>query len=93
MENTINEMIIAPMTGQIISKTAMGLDVPEFIEAEEVFENKNHPNFIESNTQAITLDALKDQLLYLLSATTPLQSPIRILLMWYIRQLKESMEN
>ena len=39
MENRINEMIIAPMTGQIISETAMGLDVPEFIEAEEVFEN------------------------------------------------------
>ena len=61
MENTMNEMIIAPITGQIISETTMGLDVPEFIEAEEVFENTNHPNFIESNTQATTLDALKDQ--------------------------------
>ena len=39
MENTMKEMIIAPITGQIISETTMGLDVPEFIEAEEVFEN------------------------------------------------------
>ena len=61
MENTMKEMIIAPITGQIISETTLGLDVPEFIEAEEVFENTNHPNFIESNTQATTLDALKDQ--------------------------------
>ena len=36
MENTMKEMIIAPITGQIISETTMGLDVPEFIEAEEV---------------------------------------------------------
>ena len=57
MENTINEMIIAPMTGQIISETTMGLDVP-YIDAEEVFDNENHPNFIESNTQAITLEEL-----------------------------------
>ena len=57
MENTINEMIIAPMTGQIISETTMGLDVP-YLEAEEIFENENHPHFIESNTQAITLEEL-----------------------------------
>ena len=36
----------------------MGLDVHEFIEAEEVFDDENHPNFIESNTQAITLEEL-----------------------------------
>ena len=58
MENTINEMTIVPITGQVVSETTLGLDVPEFIEAEEVFDNENHPNFIESNTQAITLEEL-----------------------------------
>ena len=56
MENTMKEMTIVPITGQVISETTMGLDVPEFIEAEEVFDNENHPNFIESNTQAISLE-------------------------------------
>ena len=57
MENTMKEMTIVPITGQVISETTMGLDVP-YIEAEEVFDNENHPNFIESNTQAITLEEL-----------------------------------
>ena len=52
MENTMKEMTIVPITGQVISETTMGLD------AEEVFDNENHPNFIESNTQAITLEEL-----------------------------------
>ena len=57
MENTMKEMTIVPITGQVISETTMGLDVP-YIDAEEVFDNENHPNFIESNTQAITLEEL-----------------------------------
>ena len=57
MENTMKEMTIVPITGQVISETTLGLDVP-YIEAEEVFDNENHPNFIESNTQAITLEEL-----------------------------------
>ena len=57
MNNTINEMTIVPITGQVISETTMGLDVP-YIDAEEVFDDENHPNFIESNTQAITLEEL-----------------------------------
>ena len=57
MENTMKEMTIVPITGQVISETTMGLDVP-YIEAEEVLDNENHPNFIESNTQAITLEEL-----------------------------------
>ena len=54
MENTINEMTIVP-TGQVISA---GQDDP-YLEAEEIFENENHPHFIESNTQGITLDDLQ----------------------------------
>ena len=53
----MKEMTIVPITGQVISETTMGLDVP-YIDAEEVFDNENHPNFIESNTQAITLEEL-----------------------------------
>lgn len=57
MENTMKEMTIVPIIGQVISETTMGLDVP-YIDAEEVFDNENHPNFIESNTQAISLEEL-----------------------------------
>ena len=57
MENTMKEMTIVPITGQVISEKTLGLDVP-YIDAEEVFDNENHPNFIESNTQAITLEEL-----------------------------------
>ena len=39
MNNTINEMTIVPITGQVISETTMGLDVP-YIDAEEVFDNE-----------------------------------------------------
>ena len=57
MENTMKEMTIVPIAGQVISETTLGLDVP-YIDAEEVFDNENHPNFIESNTQAISLEDL-----------------------------------
>ena len=57
MENTINEMTIVPITGQVISA---GQDV-RYLEAEEIFENENHPHFIESNTQGITLDDLQNK--------------------------------
>ena len=69
MENTMKEMTIIPITGQVISETTMGLDVP-YIDAEEVFDNENHPNFIESNTQAITLEELTSKNIIPLLATT-----------------------
>ena len=69
MENTMKEMTIVPITGQVISETTMGLDVP-YIDAEEVFDNENHPNFIESNTQAITLEELTSKNIIPLLATT-----------------------
>ena len=57
METTREEMTIVPITGEDISQTTLGLDVP-YIEAEEVFDNENHPIFIESNTQSIMLEEL-----------------------------------
>ena len=65
----MKEMTIVPITGQVISETTMGLDVP-YIDAEEVFDNENHPNFIESNTQAITLEELTSKNIIPLLATT-----------------------
>lgn len=52
------EMTVAPMDGQVMSETNLGLDAP-YVEAEEVFDDDKHPNFIESNTRAITLEELK----------------------------------
>lgn len=61
MENSTNNAIV-PMNGRIVTNN-MGLDDSHIIEveAEEVpnsEDEKAHPNFIESNTSAITLDEL-----------------------------------
>ena len=57
-----NTTTIIPIEGKIVSETTLGIDDPEIIEAEviepEEWEGDNHPNFIESNTSAITLDEL-----------------------------------
>lgn len=55
---------IIPIEGQIVSETTLGLDDPEIIEAEVIEPEEmeetpvSHPNFIESNTSAITLEEL-----------------------------------
>ena len=54
--------VIVPTTGTITSDITLGLEKPDdIIEAEVIEEDwgDNHPNFIESNTQAITLDELQ----------------------------------
>lgn len=55
------EMLVVPVEGKISSDITLGLDDPEIIEA-EVIEDEDwgddHPNFIESNTSAITLEEL-----------------------------------
>ena len=53
--------VIIPTTGKITSDQTLGLDDPEIVEAEiiqEEYWESNHPNFIESNTSAITLEEL-----------------------------------
>lgn len=56
---------IVPIEGKIVSETTLGLEDPEIIEAEvisdEEWEASEHPNFIESNTQAITLEELTNR--------------------------------
>lgn len=55
---------IIPIEGQIVSETTLGLDDPEIIEAEVIEPEEmeeapvSHPNFIESNTSAITMEEL-----------------------------------
>lgn len=56
-------MEIKPTDGQITSETTLGINDPEIVEAEVINEEvgeDNHPNFIESNTQAITLEELTE---------------------------------
>lgn len=49
-----NELAVVPVEGKIVSDTVLNFeDAPEA----EV-ENTEHPNFIESNTEAITIDQL-----------------------------------
>ena len=54
--------VIVPTTGTITSDITLGLEKPDdIIEAEVIEEDwgDNHPNFIESNTQGITLEELQ----------------------------------
>ena len=61
------EMLVVPIEGQISSDITLGLNDPEIIEAEVIEDDEDwgdeHPNFIESNTQAITLEELSNQLI------------------------------
>lgn len=49
MDNN-NEMILAPIGGQVMSQLSLGMEV-----------DAEHPNFIESNTQGITFEELNDK--------------------------------
>lgn len=54
--------VIVPTAGTITSDITLGLEKSDdIIEAEVIEENwgDNHPNFIESNTQGITLEELQ----------------------------------
>ena len=56
------EMLVVPIEGQSGSEITLGRNDPESIEAEVIEDDEDwgddHPNFIESNTQAITLEEL-----------------------------------
>ena len=66
MEENNNQITIEPISGKVVSDLTLGIEDAEVIEAEVIEENDedwgdNHPNFIESNTQAITLEELTTQ--------------------------------
>ena len=48
------ELAVVPIEGRVISEATLGLDLPE----NEDINSSEHPNFIESNTQAISLEDL-----------------------------------
>ena len=58
------ETEIKPIEAEIMSETTLGIETPEIIDAEVIESEEvigdNHPNFIESNTQAITLAELTE---------------------------------
>ena len=64
MKKKEQTMVVSPMAGEITSEKTLGINDKEIIEA-EVIEDEDwgdkHPNFIESNTQAITLDELTNK--------------------------------
>ena len=56
--------VVSPIVGEITSEKTLGINDKDIIEAEVIEEEEwgdNHPNFIESNTQAITLDELTNK--------------------------------
>lgn len=62
-KKTKENSIIVPIENEIVSDQTLNINDQDIIEAEvineeEWDENDNHPNFIESNTQAITLEEL-----------------------------------
>lgn len=63
METNKNERTFQPVSGRIVSEKTLGIE--DFPLAEENQDNEKeniiHPNFIESNTQAITLDELENK--------------------------------
>ena len=64
MKKEQQTMVVSPMAGEITSEKTLGINDKEIIEA-EVIEDEDwgdeHPNFIESNTQAITLEELTNK--------------------------------
>ena len=53
----------SPIEVEVMSQSTLGINDPEIIDAEVINEegDDNHPNFIESNTQAITLGDLSEK--------------------------------
>lgn len=60
-----NKMMIEPLEGKIVSTTTLGLNDPELIEDAEIIEDEtdeNHPIFIDSNTNAISIAELSKEI-------------------------------
>ena len=64
MKKKEQTMVVSPIAGEITSEKTLGINDKDIIEA-EVIEDEDwgdkHPNFIESNTQAITLEELTNK--------------------------------
>lgn len=71
MENTNNQMTVVPIEGTIVDESlGWEEDLPsDELEPTDEFE-ANHPNFIESNTQAISLEELSNNIIPTFSDNT-----------------------
>lgn len=64
MKKNEQTMVVSPTAGEITSEKTLGINDKDIIEAEVIEDEEwgdEHPNFIESNTQAITLDELTNK--------------------------------
>ena len=64
MKKKEQTMVVSPIAGEITSEKTLGINDKDIIEAEVIEDEEwgdEHPNFIESNTQAITLDELTNK--------------------------------
>lgn len=64
MKKEQQTMVVSPMAGEITSEKTLGINDKDIIEAEVIEDEEwgdEHPNFIESNTQAITLEELTNK--------------------------------
>lgn len=64
MKKKEQTMVVSPIAGEITSEKTLGINDKDIIEAEVIEDEEwgdNHPNFIESNTQAITLEELTNK--------------------------------
>ena len=64
MKKEQQTMVVSPMAGEITSEKTFGINDKDIIEAEVIEDEEwgdEHPNFIESNTQAITLEELTNK--------------------------------
>ena len=64
MKKNEQTMVVSPTAGEITSEKTLGINDKDIIEAEVIEDEEwgdKHPNFIESNTQAITLEELTNK--------------------------------
>ena len=64
MKKNEQTMVVSPTAGEITSEKILGINDKDIIEAEVIEDEEwgdKHPNFIESNTQAITLEELTNK--------------------------------
>ena len=64
MKKNEQTMVVSPTVGEITSEKTLGINDKDIIEAEVIEDEEwgdKHPNFIESNTQAITLEELTNK--------------------------------
>ncbi len=76
METMTNELTVIPRTIGMVTRMMDAVNIEDAVIVSEE-EQKEHPNFIESNTSGITLEELEGTVLSLVLGITSLQSATR----------------